>query len=246
MERTARDGPTAREIGGMIDTVTAAGLKKFMTAELLRDPDMLGRFSSVAAKGLKKKQQVDYKEAAQRLINRAMGQRGIIDHNSSYVSFAGVMKDARASERIGDHAEAARIYAGIYEAITDSLNSICSVESRFIAQASRCVSRIGACAKAARSADGRREILSRLLRMWLADAYGQYHATFQQALHEGLAEPGDARHLTGLLVGGMQGAGGMDGWRGEGGERSLKIQRRRLRSTLAKHARGECGCGWED
>lgn len=246
MARTRTDGPTAREIGGMIDTVTAAGLKKFLTAELLRDPDMLGRFSSVAAKGLKKKRQVDYREAAQKLINRAMGQRGYIDHNSAYVSFAGVVKDARASERIGDHTEAARIYAGIYEAITDSFNSICSVEGRFMAQASRCVVQIGACAKAARSAGGRREILSRLLRMWLADADGLYHSAFQGALHEGLAEPGDARHLTGLLIGGMEGAGGMNMWRGESGERSLKRQRRRLRGTLAKHARGGCGCGWEE
>lgn len=246
MARTRRAGPTAAEIGGMFDTVPAADLKKFLTAELRRDPDMLGRFAAVAAKGLKKKRQVDYRAATQRLINRAKGARGYIDHNSSYVSFASVMKDARASERIGDHAEAARIYAGIYEAITDSLEDVVSVDGRFRDQASRCIGRIGACAKASRSTDGRRTILSYLLRMWLADAYGYQHAEFQEAMHEGLAEPGDARHLTGLLIAGVQGAGGMDDWIGEEGARSLERQRRRLRSTLAKHARGGCGCGWED
>lgn len=243
MARTRTDGPAARGIGGMIGTVTAAGLKKFPTAELPRGPDMPGRFSSAAAKGLEKKRQVGCKGAAQRPINRAVGRRAYIDHSSPCVSLAGVAKDAGAGEGIGGRTGAARIYAGMYEAITGSFSSICGVEGRFVAQASRCVVRIGACAKAARSAGGRRETLSRPPRMRLADADGLCHSAFQGALHEGPAEPGDARHLTGLPIGGMEGAGGMNMRHGEGGERSLKRQRRRLRGTPAKRAGGGCGCG---
>ena len=188
---------TASAIRTMVGMVPDGVARRFLAAELRRNPAALDRFARVARAERKKKMQKDYRAATSAMMKRAAGRKGYIDRHSKAVTFAGPAKDAKDSEKLLDHAEAARIYAEVYEAIEANIGYVYSGIGVFRDQARKCAEGMGRCARAAKDAGERRAILSRLLRMWISAEIRDY--TLRNAALEGIVDPGDAIDLLRIL-----------------------------------------------
>ena len=186
--------PALAEIKKIINVVSDADAKKFLAAELRRDEDMLKRFGDLAGRSLAASRGEDYYAKVERLLKRGSG-GGVISHHTPYISLAGVTKDAKAREKIGDYVEAARIYGQIAEAIIDYLPRIYSVTERFRDQASRCIQAMGGCAEKASNAGARRHIARYLADGYARDYEGMWADEYEAALDKVIHGPDDERRL---------------------------------------------------
>ena len=186
--------PAAAEIRKMINVVSEADIKKFLAAELRRDGDMLGRFGALAGKSLAGSRGADYYAKVERLLEKG-SDRGLISHHTPYISLVSVTKDAKAREKIGDYAEAARIYGQIADAIIDWLPHIFSVTERFRSQASRCILAMGGCAEKAGDAGARMRIAKYLAAGYARDYSGMWTDEYEAALEKVVQKQGDGKRL---------------------------------------------------
>ena len=202
--RTAPEGagkqprPTLTEIKRMINVVSDADVKKFLAAELRRDGDMLGRFGALAGRSLSDSRGADYYAKTERLLNRG-SDGGLISHHTPYVSLVGVTKDAKAREKIGDYAEAARIYGQIAGAIIDHLPYIISVTERFRIQASRCILAMGVCAEKEARPGACMRIAKYLAAGYARDYYGMWTDEYEGALDKVPRKQGGKGKLRGVI-----------------------------------------------
>ena len=235
-QRQQKRLPSMPEISRAINAVPAAEAKKFFASEMRKDPALLGRFLAVARRLREAQKKIDYGEAVQKRLDRTAGKRGIIDHFTKTVDFSDLLQEARASEKIGDRAEAARLYAEMSEAILRNMSRIdYRIEDRFQGQAKRCIMRIGKYAREARSADDRRVFLAYLLRGWAADIYNQALYEYAGSALGSGTEPDDARYMAGLL----NAIKGDTGKRQKAGEDKYAASHlREMRKMLDDHVRG--------
>ena len=186
--------PAAAEIRKMINVVSEADIKKFLASELRRDGDMLGRFGALAGRSLSDSRGADYYAKVERLLEKG-SDRGLISHHTPYISLVSVTKDAKAREKIGDYAEAARIYGQIADAIIDHLPHIFSVTERFRSQASRCILAMGGCAEKAGDAGARMRIARYLAAGYVRDYGGMWTDEYEDALDKVVQKQGDKERL---------------------------------------------------
>ena len=192
--------PTASAFAAMLGMITPGAAGRFLAAELRSNPGAAGRLAGLVRRESAKRAKKDYRALTGRALKRAAGRMGYIDRGSR-VDFSGPTADARACEGIRDYPEAARIYGEVYEAIDENFGLVYSGVGRFHAQARRCIEGMHRCAVSARTAGERRDVLSRLLRLWLGK--GDYcQSDIEKALMSGIAGPGDTGHLAGMLGGG--------------------------------------------
>ena len=193
--------PALAEIRKMINVVPDADIKKFLAAELRKDGALLERFGALAGRSLAASRGGDYYAKVQRLLDTASGRGGIISHHSPYISLAGVMKDARAREKIGDYVEAARMYGQIADAIIDNLPRIYSVTERFRSHASRCIRAMGECAEKAGDARARMHIAKRLAVGYARDIDGVWVDEYEESLDKTIQAQGDRERLAKVIEG---------------------------------------------
>lgn len=186
--------PTLAEVRKMINVVPDADIKKFLAAELRKDEGLLARFGELTSRSLADSRGEDYYAKVKNLLDRASG-GGPISHHTRYISLADVMKDARAREKIGDHAEAARIYGQIASAIIDYLPMIYSVADRFRNHASRCILAMGECAEKAGGAGERRRIARYLADAYARDYDGMWVDEYEASLDKVIQARGDKERL---------------------------------------------------
>ena len=189
--------PALAEVRKLIGVVPDADIKKFLAAELRRDGDMLARFSGLASRSLAGSRGDDYYAKVKGMLDRASG-GGFISHHTRHISLAGVIKDARAREKIGDYAEAARIYGQIADAVIDYLPMIYSVASRFRDHASRCILAMGGCAEKADGAEWRR-IAGYLASGYARDHDGMWADEYEAALDKAIRSRDDEGRLIGII-----------------------------------------------
>ena len=190
--------PTLAEVKKMINVVSDADIKKFLAAELRRDGDMLGRFGALAGRSLSDSRGADYYAKTERLLNKG-SDGGLISHHTPYVSLVGVTKDAKAREKIGDYAEAARIYGQVAAAIIDWLPYIISVTERFRSQASRCILAMGGCAEKEPNAGARMRIAKYLAAGYARDYYGMWTDEYGASLDKVPQKEGDKEKLRAVI-----------------------------------------------
>ena len=190
--------PTLAEVKKMINVVSDADVKKFLAAELRRDGDMLGRFGALAGRSLSASRGADYYAKTERLLNRG-SDGGLISHHTPYISLVSVTKDAKAREKIGDYAEAARIYGQIADAIIDYLPHIISVTERFRIQASRCIRAMGECAEKEARPGACMRIAGYLAAGYARDYYGMWTDEYGEALDMVPRKQGDKGRLRGVI-----------------------------------------------
>ena len=166
-------------------------------------------------------------------FDRAKGKKGYIDRATTRtVIFTDIMKEAKASEKIGDYKGAARIYSEVSESIVHNLPWVYVGSGRFYNLARRCLENIALCAKKARRADERGAILWYVLRGWamrpgaIADGY------YEDALKLGASGQDDYRLMVKMLDDGIPVAYNVE-HRGDVKEH-LEI----MRKTVARHVRG--------
>ena len=211
----------------------AQDLKKFVVAELRKDQNLLARFSAVFARAEKARSRKDYRARVQSRFNRAKGKKGYIDRlTTRTVGFADIMKEAKACEKIGDYAGAARIYSEVSESIRYNLSWVYSGTGRFYNLAEQCLKNIALCARKARSADERGAILWYVLRGWAVEADGLSDYRYEDVLASGASGPDDYRLMAKMLDDGIPVVYDVE-HKGDVKEH-LEIMRRKV----ALHARG--------
>ena len=213
-------GATTSAIRTMVGMVPCGVVGRFLAAELRKNPAALDRFARTVRAERKKKMQTDYRAATSAMMKRAAGRKGYIDRHSKMVTFAKPTKDAKDSEKLLDYAEAARIYAEVYEAIEANIGYVYSGIGVFRDQARKCAEGMSRCARATGSTGVRRAILSRLLRMWTNAEIRDY--TLKNAAVEGIVDPGDATDLVRILDS------------GKGGGKYYALEEGELRSRLVE------------
>lgn len=199
-------GPNPSAITAMLGMIPTATAGRFLAAEMRRDPDALKRFVAVVRNERRKRLQKDYRAETDRMLKRAAGKKGYIDQSSKLVKFSGPMKDAKDSEKIYDHAEAARIYGEVYEAIMENIERVYSGTGMFYRQANRCIEGMGRCAGEVRGTGERRGILSAMAALWIDDR--NYNSSaFRKALVHGISSPEDAGHVASMIKARRRGGG---------------------------------------
>lgn len=180
---------------GMVPPATAG---RFLAAEMRRNPDVLVRFIAIVKSERQKKMRKDYKAETDRMLKRAAGKKGYIARNSKLLDFSRPMKDAKDSEKIYDYVEAARIYAEVYEAVVMNMGVRYGNSGLFSRQVSKCIEKMGKCAKEARSTSERRSILSRMTSLWIDDQHYNSH-DFRKALVHGISDSDDAGYVSSMI-----------------------------------------------
>ena len=217
----------------LVNVVPSQDLKKFIVAELRKDDDLLGRFSAVFAKAENARGGKDYRAIVQGRFDRAKGRKGYIDRfTTRSVKFTDIMAEAKACERVGDYAGAARIYSETSESIDYNFPWVYSGSGRYYNMGERCIERIILCAKKARGTNERRTILRYLLRGWAAQPDDLSDYKYENAMKSMASGPDDFRHMVEVLDAGMPVIYSID-HRG-----SVRKHRQGMREILAKHARG--------
>ena len=217
----------------LVNAIPSQDLKKFIVAELRKDDDLLGRFSAVFARAEKARSGKDYRAIVQGRFDRAKGRKGYIDRfTTRNVKFTDIMGEAKACEKVGDYAGAARIYSETSESIDYNFPWVYSGSGRFYNMGKRCIERITACAKKARGADERRTILGYLLRGWAAQADGLSDYRYKGVVKSAASGPDDFRFMVKMLDEGMPVIYNVE-HRGD-----IEKHRQSMREMLARHARG--------
>ena len=219
----------------MVNAVPPAETRKFLAAELRKDPALLERYAAVFSRTQRAKGTADYRARVQDRMDRAKGRKGYIDRfDAPKITFTDILKDARASEKIGDYVGAARIYAEASEAILHNLPWVQSKIGRFHGPAGRFIENMGACATRARTAADRRKILAYLLRGWVSNTeWSDYD--YKRAVAKGAADLGEVRFLIDMFDDGVQPV-----YKARHGDKDYEAERLRdIRRELAKITKGE-------
>lgn len=146
------------------------------------------------------------------------------------------MKDARATERVGDYVGAARMYAEVSISIRHNLPWVHSGSGRFYNASMQCLERMASCARAARADGDRRKILAYVLPEWALQTDGLSDHTYTRVLEEGIAGRGDVRFLLRLLDMGIPRI------YDTGSSKASRYRHlRRMRGEISKLARGGNG-----
>ena len=197
-------GLSAPALLKLVNAVPAQDLKKFVVAELRKDKDLLGRFSAVFSRTQKAKGGKDYRAMVQGKFNRAKGKKGYIDRLTTRdVKFTDVMGEAKASEKIGDYAGAARIYSEVSESIEHNMPRVYSGTGRFYNMSRRCLERMALCAKKVRGEGERRKILWYILRGWAAQGDGLSDYRYEGVLESAASGKEDYRAMVKMLDDGI-------------------------------------------
>ena len=184
------------EVRAILKGATADQMRRFLEKEMMRDATVLDRFSHVT--GITRARRTDYRPRIAALFSKADSQvesRGWADN----ADFGGIAKAAKAFEKAGDRAEAARIYIQLCDAISSNIKSSFDSGGHYEAWYARSVRMLGECAGKMDDEKERRTVLSRMVDICIDNDPENYDGEYDGALFDALATPEDAEHVVELV-----------------------------------------------
>ena len=184
------------EVRAILKGATADQMRRFLEKEMMRDATVLDRFSHVT--GITRARRTDYRPRIAALFSKADSQvegRGWADN----ADFGGIAKAAKAFEKAGDRAEAARIYIQLCDAISSNIKTSFDSGGHYEAWYARSVRMLGECAQKMDGEKERRAVISRMVDICIDNDPENYENEYDDALLDALATPEDAEYVVELV-----------------------------------------------